>query len=65
MAQDNYIVGNGRAPEWCRRYLTPYKKANGTTGYEFYAKFRTLELEKGDVLEMKAGNIWVKRTGRE
>lgn len=65
MAQDNYIVGNGRAPEWCRRYLTPYKKANGTTGYEFYAKFRTYELTRGDVLIMNTGTIRVKRTGRE
>lgn len=64
MAQDKYIIGQGFAPEWCRRFLMPYKRADGSTGYLFYGKWRDFELEKGDILLMGDGKIEVEKRGR-
>lgn len=61
MAQDKYIIGNGRAPEWCRRFLTPYRNGRGEISYLFYGKFRDYELEVGDILTKEDGNIKVTR----
>lgn len=64
MAQDIYIIGQGFAPEWCRRFITMYKKRDGSTGYEFYGRWRDFELVKGDILIMEAGKIKVRKRGR-
>lgn len=61
MAQDKYIIGEGFAPYWCKYYLTPYKKRDGSTGYEYSGKFKTFELEKGDILENEAGVIRIRK----
>ena len=61
MAQDKYIIGNGLAPSWCRHYLTPYKKRDGSTGYEYAGRFKTFELSKGDILEMETGVIRIRK----
>lgn len=61
MAQDKYIIGEGFAPVWCRQYLTPYKKRDGSTGYEFAGKFKSFELSKGDILELEDGIVKVRK----
>ena len=66
MAQDEiYIIGEGFAPEWCNQHITPYRKADGSTGYEYSGKFKTFVLEKGDILEHYAGTVIVRRRGRK
>lgn len=47
-----YILGNGTIPYWCNKYITQYKKLDGTTGFEFYGKNKTIDLNKGDLIEM-------------
>lgn len=64
MAQDKYIIGEGFAPEWCRRFLAPYKKRDGTTGYLFYGRWKDYELVKGDILLMDDGKIKIRKRGR-
>ena len=61
MAQDKYIIGKGRAPEWCRRFLTPYINMRGGISYHFYGKFRDYELEVGDILTKENSEIKVKK----
>lgn len=62
MAQnEKYIVGQGFAPEWCRRHLAPYRKRDGSMGYEYVGKFRSFELSKGDILEMEAGIVRIRK----
>lgn len=58
----NYIIGSGPAPEWCRSLLAPYRRCNGTTGYEFHGKKKDFELAAGDMLEKASdGKILVVR----
>lgn len=64
MARDKYIIGQGFAPEWCRRFLMAYKRADGTTGYLFYGRWRDFELVKGDTLLMDDGKIKVRKRGQ-
>lgn len=57
-----YIIGKGKAPEWCRQFLTPYKRADGTTGYEYHGKRRNAELCVGDkLIKHENGKITIKR----
>jgi hypothetical protein len=48
--KDEYIVGKRKAPEWCRRFLQPYQKSDGSTGYHYYGKRKDVELSVGDKL---------------
>lgn len=63
MAQDKYIIGNGPAPAWCGRFLAPYKRMNGDTGYVLYGKFVDFELKKGDVLMLDDGKTKIGKRG--
>lgn len=45
-----YILGTKPVPGWCRNYIMPYRKLDGSTGYEFYGKHATFYLKAGDKL---------------
>lgn len=57
-----YKVGDSPVPKWCRRILTPYKKMNGSVGFEFYGTNRTLELSHGDEIKNNNGKLEVIRS---
>lgn len=51
MEPDKYIIGSPNAPYWCKKRIMPYKKADGSTGYEYHGgDNRILYLEAGDIL---------------
>lgn len=54
-----YIIGTKPVPAWCRDWLMPYLKTDGTTGWEFYGKYKTYELQAGDVLTLTEQGISV------
>ena len=47
---ESYVIGDKYVPYWCRNRIMPYKKLDGTTGYEYHGKGEVLKLEKGDRL---------------
>jgi hypothetical protein len=54
---NSYEVGSGNPPGWCRQYISPFKKMDGTIAYEFYGKHESFILEKGEVLVKDAEQI--------
>lgn len=56
-----YILGQGPAPDWCRDKLTPYQRADGTTGFFFYGTWKDFELRPGDKLVKDGQRISVLR----
>lgn len=55
---DRYTVGKGIAPDWFRRRLMHYRKADGSTGYEWHGVSRNILLSKGDkVIRNSDGKI--------
>ena len=62
MGKTEYIIGNGRAPSWCSAHLTPYRKLDGTVGYEYRGRNMDFELDIGDRLIMnERGRVMVVR----
>lgn len=59
--EQEYIIGRGKAPAWCSRWLTPYLKESGLIGYEYHGKHRDYDLNVGDKLIFKDGRIYVRR----
>ena len=45
-----YVIGESPVPYWCRALIMPYRKSDGSTGYEFHGKNRDYDLSAGDVL---------------
>ena len=45
-----YILGTKPVPDWCRNYIMPYRKLDGSVGYEFYGYSATFFLKAGDKL---------------
>lgn len=63
---EQYIIGNKPVPWWCNRELMQYQKADGTTGFEYFGRFVTFELNLGDVLIWDGYRVDVKiKKGRE
>lgn len=54
-----YILGTQPVPGWCRNYIMPYRKLDGSVGYEFYGYSATFYLEAGDKLIRQDGRIHV------
>lgn len=62
MANKIYIVGTIPMPKWVQRVLMPYRKLDGSTGYELYTSYRDVLLNTGDKLRInKNGAIRVSR----
>lgn len=61
---EKYIIGTKPVPEWCAKRLTPFRKADGSTGIEFYGDKYDINLNVGDVLILRNnGYIEFKRSG--
>lgn len=58
---ERYIIGTSPAPWWCERYIAPYIKADGSTGWEYYGRWRTYELKTGDALIFDGFKVIVER----
>lgn len=58
-----YIVGNGKAPWWCRRWLMHYQKPNGKVGIEFHGYTKDYDLNIGDKIMRCGDRIIIKRKG--
>lgn len=56
-----YIIGSGKAPNWCKKKLTAYKKLNGYIGFEFHGATKTYELNVGDALLKNGRRIDIRR----
>lgn len=54
-----YILGTKPVPGWCRNYIMPYRKLDGSVGYEFYGYSATFYLKAGDKLIKQDGRIHV------
>lgn len=66
MRDDEYVIGSGTPPSWCSNRITPFRRMNGTIGYEFAGVRETFILEAGEVLvkngrEIEIPNIREKR----
>ena len=57
MKKDTYILGTRPVPKWCERLLSPYRRFDGSVGYEFHGKTRDLSLSAGDALVREGGYI--------
>ena len=58
-----YVIGETPIPAWCRKQLTPYRKLDGSTGYEYAGKVADYELTPGDMLIKDGERVTIKRTG--
>lgn len=59
---ENYVLGTGTVPLWCKGKLMTYKKKDGSVGFVFSGKRRDFDLNVGDVLILEdGGRINVKR----
>ena len=56
-----YIVGSGPPPEWCRHRMMAYQKKDGSIGFEFFGYIRTYTLSRGDKLILRNGKIKIRR----
>ena len=56
---ETYKVGDRNVPEWCK--ITPYRKLDGTTGYELYGKSRNFIVSIGDEITKSENRILVRR----
>lgn len=62
MQDETWAVGCGQgAPGWVRRAVTPYRRADGSTGLELWTKHNVSNVYPGDVLERKGDMIYVRR----
>lgn len=62
---ENYVLGTGTVPSWCKGKLMTYKKKNGSVGFVFGGKGKDFDLNVGDVLIREDdGRINVKRMDR-
>ena len=54
---NTYTVGKSPVPKWCRDLLIPYRKMDGSTGWEFHGSYKTFELSKGDQITNTNGRL--------
>lgn len=60
--EEEYAIGSGEpVPEWCRKFLTPFRADGGEVEYEYLGKFRSFSLKKGDILRIRRGFVEVVR----
>lgn len=62
--REEYILGSGLAPEWCRKYLMHYIGYDGSIRYEFHGHDMDFDLRKGDRIIRRDGRIEIKRKVR-
>jgi len=56
-----YIIGSKDVPLWCKNKITPFKRMDGSVGYEFRGTEKDYDLAKGDRLVLHKGQIHIRR----
>lgn len=62
--KEKYIIGTSPVPTWCRPYLQPFRRLDGTCAVEYYTKHRTFDLNVGDMLIKQGDKIIFKQKER-
>lgn len=57
MTDKTYIVGTSPVPNWVQRVLMPYRKLDGSTGYELHKANYNKLLDAGDVLHINTDGV--------
>lgn len=57
-------MGTTPIPHWCGRYIMPFKRLDGSTGYEYWGRYKDYILEPGDVITRNRGQIRIRRGNR-
>ena len=58
---DEYVIGTGNVPGWCRNLVMQYQKIDGSVGYELYGTMRDIELNEGDRIVRQGSKIFIRR----
>ena len=59
---EQYIIGSKNVPWWCKQRIMPFRKADGSIGFEYHDKsLKTYILNRGDALLRDNYKIIVKR----
>ena len=61
MIAEEYIIGTSPMPRWLRGRLLPFKKMDGSVGYEYRGYMRTYDLNIGDKLIRYGGQVYVSK----
>lgn len=56
-----YIVGSGPPPEWCRHRMMYFRQLDGSVGIEFFGYIKSYILKKGDRLTYQNGKIKIRK----
>lgn len=65
MQIEEYIIGTSPLPKWVQGRLLPFKKMDGSSGYEWRGYLRTYDLDVGDKLIKYGRDIYVSRKWRD
>lgn len=65
MQIEEYIIGTSPMPKWVQGRLLPFKKMDGSTGYEWRGYLRTCDLDVGDKLIRYGRDVYVSRKWRD
>ena len=65
MQIEEYIIGTSPLPKWVQGRLLPFKKMDGSIGYEWRGYLRTYDLDVGDKLIKYGREIYVSRKWRD
>lgn len=64
MIAEEYVIGTSPMPWWVRGKLLPFKKMDGSVGYEWRGHLRTYDLNIGDSLIRYGREVHVNRKVR-
>ena len=64
MIAEEYIIGTSPMPWWVHGRLLPFKKMDGSTGYEWRGHLRTYDLDVGDKLIRYGREVYVSTNRR-
>ena len=62
---EEYTVGASPLPHWLRGRLLPFKKMDGSVGYEYRGAVRIYDLDIGDTLIRYGGQVYVNKQRRD
>lgn len=51
-------------PEWCMKGISMFRRDDGSTGIEYYGRYRTYTLEIGDAIIKTGDHITIERGKR-
>lgn len=61
---ESYTIGEKGAPYWCKNRIMPFRRSDGSTGYEYYEQKKVVNLKAGDMLlRGKDNQICIRKKG--